>query len=93
MIAQIDRHASFEDGRIRIYSPELLARIQDLLAELADLDCSLEKDLETLNSSPCSEPARLSAVMELRNRHRERYAQISTELAMLEQKIEHTLHP
>lgn len=93
MIAQTNRHALSDEGSARTYSPELLAHAQDLLAELADLDCSLEKDLEAARNIPCSEPARLAAISELRHRHRERYAHLSTELALLEERIERTLGP
>lgn len=87
MTPQIDRQALTKREKPRTYSPDLLAQMQSLLAEIADLDCALEKDLEAARSSSYSEPVKTKLVKELERRHHEQHAPIAMELAVLEQKI------
>lgn len=93
MTTQIDRHAPTTNGTGRIYSPELLAHMQDLLAELADLDCTFEKDIEAAKTNRYSEPARLALIKELHRWHDEQHARIAAKLAGLERQAASSLQP
>ncbi|PVE23366.1 hypothetical protein DC522_15995 [Microvirga sp. KLBC 81] len=74
-------------GPRRIYSPDLLPHMQSLLAEIADLDCALEKDLQATKNSSYSEAHKSELIQELKRRHRERHTPIAMELAALEKKV------
>lgn len=91
MTIRIGRQAPVVKEPDRVYSPELLARIQALLAELADLHCALEKDLAAAKISPGSEPARLALIKDLQRRHGEHYARIDRELSVLKGRLTQNL--
>lgn len=87
MTTQFDHHAPSRKRTIRIYSPDLLAQAQDLLSELADLACALEKDLETLRKGSLPEPVKLARIDQLQARYQEQHALIADELSALEKRI------
>ncbi|WP_243368658.1 hypothetical protein [Microvirga solisilvae] len=87
MTTQINRHVSTAIATGRIYSPDLLAQMQDLLSELADLRCVFEMELEAAKASATSEPEDVALIQELQQRHREQCAPIIMELTILEKKI------
>ncbi|SCY97195.1 hypothetical protein [Microvirga guangxiensis] len=57
-----------------IYAPDILPRLQSLLAALADIDFSYEKSLEALTSTPADEKRRDGMVSALRRAHAEQRA-------------------
>jgi hypothetical protein len=55
----------------RVYSPDLLPRLQSLLADLADLDFACQKKLEAIEQSPCDESLKRKKIALLWRDHRE----------------------
>jgi hypothetical protein len=91
MSAQFNDPFATTLGTGRIYSTELLILAQSLLAEIADLECAFERDMEAARSSLCSEVSKIQRIKELERRHRERHAPLARELADLEKAIAHEL--
>jgi len=71
----------------RVYSPDILPRLQALLAHLADIDFAYEKSLEIIRHSPDDEVLKSRMVERLRERHQEQRAQYVRELSLLEERI------
>ncbi|KLK92256.1 hypothetical protein AA309_14745 [Microvirga vignae] len=70
-----------------MYSPNLLAHMQSLLAEIADLECAFEKKLQAAKNGSYSESHKSELIQELKRRHDERHTSIAMELAALEKKV------
>ena len=68
----------------RCYPPDLLPRLQAVLADLADLDMAYRKSLEIIERSSYRAEIRNDLVRKLGIHHRQRRAQISRELKGLE---------
>ena len=70
------QHAAF-------YSPTRLSALQALLAALADLDCALEVDLETVETSAIPGALKEGIISNLHQRHQERRAPYVRQLETL----------
>lgn len=92
MTSQNDYHVLTTRETPRIYSLDILAQMQSLLAEIADLKCVFEKDLEAARGSSYSESVKTRLVEELERRHYEQHSPIAMELAALEKKMLQELH-
>jgi hypothetical protein len=70
------------------YSPDILPRLQSLLAALADIDFEFQKDRETILNSAIEEPLKQKAIATLAKRHQERRAPYLRGLDKLERQIQ-----
>jgi iron-sulfur cluster repair protein YtfE (RIC family) len=61
--------------------------MQSLLAEIADLACTFEKELQAAENSSYSESHKSELIQELKRRHHERHTPIAMELTALEQRV------
>lgn len=75
----------------RVYSPDILPRLQHLLAALADVDAALERDLEAIHRSPVRGRGKDRLVADLRRHHREQRTPYVQELAALSERMRATL--
>ena len=84
--------ARFESVSYRtgFYAPDLLPRLQAVLADLADLDFAYEKSLDTVRQSSEDEGRKSAMIASLRHEHRERRAPYVRELTALKEQIEAT---
>lgn len=88
MITHVDSQAmQSASGPGRVYSPDLLSHMQSLLAEIADLACTFEKELQAAENSSYSEQHKSELIQELKRRHDERHTPIAMELTALEKKV------
>ncbi len=69
------------------YSPDVLPRLQSLLADLADLDLAFENNLEALRRAPDDESSKVELLGRLRQAHEERRAPLVGALTALQQEI------
>jgi DNA-binding transcriptional MerR regulator len=89
MIAQRDRRPIQErSGTERVYAPNLLPRLQALLADLADLELEHGKILEALRRSPAEDAHTQEMITRLGQVHDEQRAPYVRELMALQQQIE-----
>ncbi|MEZ0170809.1 hypothetical protein [Microvirga sp. TS319] len=71
----------------RMYSPDILPQLQSLLADLADIDFTCEKNLERIRRSPTDEDHKHRLVAALLERHREQRAPYVEELTALQERM------
>ncbi|QFU16325.1 hypothetical protein [Microvirga thermotolerans] len=70
-----------------MYSPEILPRLQSLLARLADIDFAFERDLESVSRGEVDERLKRKERAILRTRHRDRRAPYLRDIAALQARI------
>jgi hypothetical protein len=70
------------------YSPDILPRLQSLLAALADIDFEFQKDRETILKSEVEERLKQGAIATLAKRHQERRAPYLRGIDKLERQIQ-----
>ncbi|MXQ12658.1 hypothetical protein [Microvirga makkahensis] len=71
-------------GPHRAYPPDLLPRLQTLLADLADIDFAYEKHLDALQRNSGDELIKREMLERLRLYHEKRRALVLAELTLLE---------
>lgn len=71
----------------RCYPPDLLPRLQAVLADLADLDMAYRKSLEIIERNPHNVEMRNELVRKLGIHHRQQRAHATRELAVLERRL------
>lgn len=71
----------------RVYSPDILPRLQALLADLADIDLACEKKLDTIERSLGDESLKRKMIARLWEYHQERRAPYVAELEELQERI------
>ncbi len=83
------QHPRFEEvqTRNRVYSPDILPRLQSLLAILADIDVAFEKRLEVVEHSPGDESLKRKMIAELWQQRQERRASYVAELEELQERV------
>ena len=87
MTKKISRHKPARAGDARTYfSPDVLGRMQSLLAALADLDCAYESDLDTVRSSDAPEVIRQAVIRTLEQQHQNRRAHLVRQLEALQER-------
>lgn len=74
-------------NRDRVYSPDILPRLQSLLAILADIDIYYEKKLDVVERSPGDKSLKRSMIAELWQRRQERRASYVAELEDLQEQV------
>jgi DNA-binding transcriptional MerR regulator len=74
----------------RVYSPDILPRLQTILADLADIDIAFEKSLEAVKHCPDDEERKSEMIAGLWRQHREQRAPYIQELIALRERIETT---
>ena len=74
----------------RVYSPDILPRLQTILADLADIDIAFEKSLEAVKHSSDDEERKSEMIASLWRQHREQRAPYIQELIALRERIETT---
>ncbi|KFG69699.1 hypothetical protein [Microvirga sp. BSC39] len=72
----------------QVYAPDILPRLQSLLAALADIDLSYEKSLEAITNTPTDESRRDEMISALRHTHSEQRAPYVRELLALKERME-----
>lgn len=89
MIAYVE-HSQIQDmpNSDHVYAPDILPRLQFLLAALADIDLSHEKSLEIITSTPIDENRRNEMISALRQTHSEQRAPYVRELLALKERME-----
>lgn len=70
------QHLRFQEasGMERVYSPDILPRLQALLADLADIDLAFEMKLEAIECGTDDEGVKRKIIAQLRRDHQERCA-------------------
>lgn len=91
MNIRMNGHIGSPVGRMRFYSPDLLSRIQDLLAQMADLDCALKKGLEDAKGASCPESTKLERLRHLEEHYQKQHKVIADELSALESRVRQEL--
>ncbi|WP_114949085.1 hypothetical protein [Microvirga calopogonii] len=71
----------------RTYPPDLLPRLQALLADLADIEFAYEKNVDALQRSPSDATLKREMLDRLRLHHEKRRALALAELALLEEQV------
>ena len=71
----------------RIYSPEWQPLLQELLANLADIDCAHATDVEAVRTSNAEEWLKQTVIRRLEESHRMRRAPVVRQLDALEKRI------
>jgi hypothetical protein len=74
-------------GAARVYSPDILPRLQSLLADLADIDFACEKDLEAIERGLGDESLKRRKIAQLWQDHQERRAPYVTALEELQAQV------
>ena len=90
MIAYVE-HSQIQDmpNSGQVYAPDILPRLQSLLAALADIDLSYGKSLEAIiTSTPADEKRRNEMISALRQTHSEQRAPYVRELLALKERME-----
>jgi hypothetical protein len=83
------QHLRFqESSRMdRVYSPDILPRLQSLLADLADIDCACKRKLEIIERSFGDESLKRRKIAELWRDHQERRAPYVAALEELQEQV------
>jgi len=71
----------------QVYSPDILPRLQSLLANLADIDLACEMGLEAIERSTGDESLRGQMIAELRRRHQRCRAPYVAALEALQEQV------
>lgn len=71
----------------RVYSPDILPRLQSLLADLADIDLACEMGLEAIECGTADGSLRRQMIAELRRDHQERRAPYVAALEELQERV------
>jgi hypothetical protein len=89
MIAYVE-HSQIQDmpNSGQVYAPDILPRLQSLLAALADIDLAYEKSLAAITSTPADENRRDKMISALRQTHSEQRAPYVRELLSLKERME-----
>ncbi|QFU14837.1 hypothetical protein [Microvirga thermotolerans] len=84
----------WEDFRAaRAYSPDLLPRLQSALADLADLDVTYRRNLESLSRADGDENLKRELAERLKQQYEVRREPCLRELAALEERIATEMGP
>lgn len=83
------RYPRFEEAsnKDRVYSPDILPRLQLLLAILADIDVAYEQKLAVIERSPGDENLKQKTITDLWQRRQERRAPYVVELEGLQEQV------
>ncbi|NBJ13107.1 hypothetical protein [Microvirga arsenatis] len=89
MIAYVE-HSPIQDmpNAGQVYAPDILPRLQSLLAVLADIDLAYEKSLKTITSTRSDGNWRDEMISALRRAHSEQRAPYVRELCALKERID-----
>jgi hypothetical protein len=71
----------------RVYSPDILPRLQSLLADLADIDCTCERKLVAIRTGFGDESLKRKKIAELWRDHQERRAPYVAALEELREQV------
>jgi hypothetical protein len=71
----------------RVYSPDILPRLQSLLADLADIDFACEKSLKAIERGLGDESLKRRKIAQLWQDHQERRAPYVTALEELQAQV------
>ena len=74
-------------GMDRVYAPDILPRLQSLLADLADIDFVCEQELDAVERSEDDESLKRRQIAHLRRCHQERRAPYVAALENLQERI------
>lgn len=77
----------------RVYSPDILPRLQFLLSDLADIDLAYRRNLDAIAHATGDEEAKRIWIARLRRQHEERRSPYLRELASLEDRIDAEMTP
>jgi hypothetical protein len=70
------------------YSSDILPLLQNILAELADLDFAHEKNLDRIRQSPADDAEKSAMIVRLRRQHRDMREPFVHELTTLRERID-----
>lgn len=79
-------HARYLPSAERVYSPDILPKLQSLLADLADIDLGYRMDVEAIRRRPLDPGSKRETIERLRQHHHERRIPIVRELSALENR-------
>lgn len=71
----------------RVYSPDILPRLQSLLADLTDIDLACEKSLEAIERGLGGESLKRRKIAQLWQDHQERRAPYVAALEELQERV------
>lgn len=77
-------------GESRFYSPDILPRLQSVLAALADIDVAHEKNVTRVASSAMDADRKRDMIGKLQHDHRERRIPYVAELMALRERMDAT---
>lgn len=93
MTANVEQsHGRDVPGPERVYAPDLLPRLQSLLAALADIDAAHDRSLETIKNTPADDDRRNGLISALRQAHSEQRAPYVQELLALRERMDAAFH-
>ncbi|MBM6581503.1 hypothetical protein ILT44_15005 [Microvirga sp. BT689] len=75
-----------------VYAPDILPRLQFLLAALADIDVVHERSLETIKNTPADDNRKDEIISALRRAHREQRSSYVQELLALRERMDTAFH-
>ncbi len=83
------QHPRFQEtsSTDRVYSPDILPRLQSLLADLADIDFACEKSLKAIERGLGDESLKRRKIAQLWQDHQERRAPYVTALEELQAQV------
>jgi hypothetical protein len=77
----------------RVYSPDILPRLQSLLADVADIDFACEQKLEAIERKSGDESLKRKKIAQLWREHQERRAPYVAALEELQEQVRGCFEP
>ena len=81
-----DHAPAWAGGARTYYAPDVLRRMQSLLATMADLDLAYDSDRETVRVSNTPEVIKQAVIQTLEQQHQHRRASLERQLEALQQR-------